>query len=492
MGQIIQLIDSYTKENVNYEEVTTWHDGTQMDDSKVDNVIYRKKGTTYFKRSFSQTISALWFGVLGDGVTDDSAAMQRAIDFCVKTKHNLDVPRMCKISTTLYIDRLVDGEKTKEYFVILSSSMGGFIVSSTIPLFSTRLSYQGAPVSQLIQFRGISFSSTNKDLQALVLDSGKFLRTQFNYCNFVDIGLLYAPKYVQSIHLINCNARGWLGGFFTSLERSYDVRIQGGLYEAGGAFKTEEGYKSGGHAFHLEEPYGCHINSCIEGIAGTAVIFHGGYGIDIGGCYFEGNHDGDINLTGTKIARGVNIHGNFFYNTNTTGTTYSILWGYADGAISHGNTTPSRLHFMPDDYMVNVDVDVKDTAEIRLCNKPLPDWRIRKKELKIQYVNQNFGEPNAISYYIRNGNLVNFIINITFPTTNIEDEVLIGGLPYPSMNIEGVVISGFTVIHSSIGVLYVRGGGNTSQFYLEKADSTLAKYSELSNNTISIHASYLI
>ena len=36
------LIDSVTGENVNYEQTLTWYDGTPMDDSKCDGVVYRK------------------------------------------------------------------------------------------------------------------------------------------------------------------------------------------------------------------------------------------------------------------------------------------------------------------------------------------------------------------------------------------------------------------------------------------------------------------
>lgn len=36
------LVDSVTGENVNYEEVATWFDGTSMDDSKADGAVYRK------------------------------------------------------------------------------------------------------------------------------------------------------------------------------------------------------------------------------------------------------------------------------------------------------------------------------------------------------------------------------------------------------------------------------------------------------------------
>lgn len=51
------LVDSNTGESVNFEEVTTWWDGTPMDDSKCDGVIYRKLpdsvGGGYVRRVYS-------------------------------------------------------------------------------------------------------------------------------------------------------------------------------------------------------------------------------------------------------------------------------------------------------------------------------------------------------------------------------------------------------------------------------------------------------
>lgn len=79
MGQVIQLIDSYTKENVNYEETAVWHDGTPMDDAKVDNVLYRKRGTKYYKRNYSGYVDIRWFGAIADGVTDNAPALRNAI-----------------------------------------------------------------------------------------------------------------------------------------------------------------------------------------------------------------------------------------------------------------------------------------------------------------------------------------------------------------------------------------------------------------------------
>ena len=80
MGQIIKLIDSNTKDNVNYEEVTTWHNGTPMDDTKVDNIIYRKKGDKYYHRKYEGAINVKWFGAKGSGSVNDRPAIQKAID----------------------------------------------------------------------------------------------------------------------------------------------------------------------------------------------------------------------------------------------------------------------------------------------------------------------------------------------------------------------------------------------------------------------------
>ena len=80
-NDIIKFIDINTGENVNYRETTTWHDGSVLDDEKIDGVIYKKINDKYYKRQYEGAIQLKWFGAVGDGVTDDTEAIQKAFDF---------------------------------------------------------------------------------------------------------------------------------------------------------------------------------------------------------------------------------------------------------------------------------------------------------------------------------------------------------------------------------------------------------------------------
>lgn len=51
------ILSSETGENVNYIEVSQFADGTEMSDSKLDNVIYRKKGSLYLRQALDLTKS---------------------------------------------------------------------------------------------------------------------------------------------------------------------------------------------------------------------------------------------------------------------------------------------------------------------------------------------------------------------------------------------------------------------------------------------------
>lgn len=346
-----------TFDGVSFYKVDTFEDGSSMNDTKVDGAIYKKKGKEYYKRLFSGSIKSSWFGAVGDGRTDDSEALQRAINWCVINHKDLEIDGNHLITEPIVIDRKVDSREYDHYFAIFSNSGGGFTTKTPIPIFTSTIPSDCCPVSQLINFRDLNFRSLNPDDASYVLDGSKFLRIQFMNCTFSGIKLLYATKYIQTIYLSNCNIRYWKGDFLKSIGTCYDIRMLGCIAEHGI-----------GTCLYLTQPSGCSIqSSLIEGVEGSAIAINGARGVNISGNYFEGNKEADINMTVGKLpCGGLAIVGNFFTNSNTTGNLYSILWtkSAVNGAVSQGNYSNTNLHYFAD----SVKVAVQDAAKYRVTN----------------------------------------------------------------------------------------------------------------------------
>jgi len=80
------MLNSNTKEWQTFSKVTNWIDGTAMTDAKCDGTIFRKMDTEYFRLNWTGGVNVKWFGAKGDGVTDDSVAVQKAIN-ALKTNY---------------------------------------------------------------------------------------------------------------------------------------------------------------------------------------------------------------------------------------------------------------------------------------------------------------------------------------------------------------------------------------------------------------------
>jgi hypothetical protein len=325
---------------------------------------FTSSATTNVGDKLAQTISVEDFGAVGDGVTDDTAAIQAAVDYCVANQKDLLISSICLITSSINIDRLVDSANADNYFTIGSVSGGGIVVSSAIPIFSTTLvnpSNSNLPASQMVRFNGLKFESTNSALSAYVLDENKFLRVLFESCNFRKIKCLDAPvgKLTQTITFQNCQARRWSGTFFTSSETTFDLKVIGGLWEAGG------------DAFDLRSPVGtAFIGANIEGMASFAIKYTGGYALTVQGCYFEQNGDTDPNGCsidgsaglGINASENVSLVGNYFSGDSDTPAKPQVKWGDCVTAFSTGNLCTTTLHEFNTISRVNIVADYARTA----------------------------------------------------------------------------------------------------------------------------------
>lgn len=100
-GQVVTLVDEKTKEIFNFKEVIHFFDGSIMNDTKIDDVIYKKINGKYYKRIWGDEITPVMYGVKGDAYyknygdlqslysgTDDTQAISEFINSRKQNKIN--------------------------------------------------------------------------------------------------------------------------------------------------------------------------------------------------------------------------------------------------------------------------------------------------------------------------------------------------------------------------------------------------------------------
>jgi hypothetical protein len=295
------------------------------------------------------------YGAVGDGVADDTASIQKAVNFCIAAGIALQADGTFLLTSPVNVDRHVDGGGFDNYFHIRSSTGGGFVVKSDIAMFTSAIAYTNAPVSQLIYFDGLNFSGTTSG-SAFVLSDGRFLRMRFHGCSFDRIrGANSTIDYTQSIQFTNCNMRHGAGAFWGGKPAgvSYDFKFTNNIVEAWS-----------GDFLHLGVACGCSVaDNLMEGISGTAVVAHGAQGLMVSGNYFEANGR-DLDLSGGGCA-GVAFMGNRTYPKDRKA--YSVLWGpIQGGCISAGNWSGGYLHSLP----ANSRIQINDYAAGSVYSNP--------------------------------------------------------------------------------------------------------------------------
>lgn len=283
--------------------------------------------------SMTTGVNVKSFGAVCDGVTDDTAAVQAAINYCAANNWpTLLVTGKCKITSSLIINRLVD-QNSDEFFIVGNGPDAGFYTAGNVVIFDSTLSYTTAPQSEFVTFQNIRFESSSFFNASYIL-SPNFLRIKFIDCVFFLIRCVISPIYTQTLYFTNCNIRNNPPNFI-NVTGLYDVKFVQCIIENG--FTTVRCIDP------ARGTNGLSFTSCvIEGIQGSICDITGASGFALTNCHLESNFSPEFNFFAGGVSnKSISITGNFIYNP--VGPT--MYYGPTEFVFSAGNTVfPNRFH----------------------------------------------------------------------------------------------------------------------------------------------------
>ena len=141
------------------------------------------------------------FGAVCDGTTDDTAAIQDAIDYAIANNfESVEIPGMSRITQSIKIDRPIPDYPIPDngkFFTVQSNNGGGFFYDTAngtnFNFISTRVAQPGNdPVCQFVKFDNITFEVDAVSVLEIDLPSLEGLNNIFSFlgvANIFSIGL---------------------------------------------------------------------------------------------------------------------------------------------------------------------------------------------------------------------------------------------------------------------------------------------------------------
>lgn len=303
-------------------------------------------------------VSVKDFGAACDGATDDTAAVQAAVNYCnsFARARALRIPGRCLVSASINIDRQVDTKKT-EFLIVGEGEGAGFCTNTAgLTFLESSIATTAVPVSERVALQNLHFESSTT---GAVTFSKKFLRMRVEGCSFNNVLFINSPFYIQSWRIRNCDFRNWVGTIFSVTGVMFDVDITSNLFEFGQDVLNSSG--ASGLRF---------CNNVCESLRRTFAI-SGGNGVVVSGNYTEANTQRDFTFTdvaGSGVSRGVVFQGNWMSPAHSD---WNVGLGDVRGFVGGGNYCTTKLYDLTSTPFGRINT-IGDYADGPLSSAPLP------------------------------------------------------------------------------------------------------------------------
>lgn len=293
-------------------------------------------------------VNVVDFGAVCDGVADDTAAVQAAVNYCLTepTKPRpLIIPGQCKLTAPVNIDQTgvsVIALKLSDFRIIGLGKMAGFYADTPIVMFSASADHSVQSVTSGISFESLVFDIPLRTINAFVTD-GAYIQVKFQNCRFNRIKFMNTVNInTFSYSFLACEMRNWDGNWFDLKYVSANDITFNNCYVNGGYNLVDLGIVQ---TFTF-------VDNTVESCTGRPITLSGGRAILITGNYFEDNRKAlgqayDIELqSGAFPVTGAFVSGNLFYLSDAQAVDpgdYGINYGTPVAAVSTGNWCIGKL-----------------------------------------------------------------------------------------------------------------------------------------------------
>jgi hypothetical protein len=218
--EMIEKTDANTNEKFNYQKIVKKQDGILISDADVDGVLLWKQNSSYYKRVYQGHINIKWFGAIGDGKTDDTKAIQKAINAIYNLNKPVNISGGWLLgSGVVYFPsgdyKISDKIIIKDNISLLGENKNTVRINSSVPIAFTNIEGETAypkKMNHSINIENLFLTGGGIELQGAYRTSLRNVNI-FNVASGIGlIARMTVAFYMDEVQIFNCKTGIFIQG----------------------------------------------------------------------------------------------------------------------------------------------------------------------------------------------------------------------------------------------------------------------------------------